>query len=101
MTWIRAAALWPKNRSRSSAVVEDTGSVNHAPFVPYQRLEAEVGTGRAVIISIEPDETLSRAVHRLDEGQVDLVTGGLQIGEAIGSYLDPEAVATALREAKG
>jgi hypothetical protein len=81
-------------------VVEETGSADRAPFVPYQRIEAEVGTGRAVIISIEPDETLSRAVHRLDEGQIDLVTGGLRIGEAIGSYLDPDACAAALREAR-
>jgi len=81
-------------------VVTESGSPDRAPFVPYQRIEAEVATGRAVIISIEPDETLSRAVHRLDEGQVDLVTGGLQIGDAIGSYLDPDAFAAALRAAK-
>jgi hypothetical protein len=97
----RVAAL---ARARSEglpwAVVEETGSVNHAPFVPYQRIEAEVGTGRAVIISIEPDETLSRAVHRLDRGQVDLATGALRIGEAIGSFLDPDALAAALHEAR-
>ena len=90
-----------RDQGQAWAVVEETGSPDRAPFVPYQRIEAEVGTGRAVIISIEPDETLSRVVHRLDEGQVDLVTGGLQVGEAIGSYLDPEAVAAALREARG
>ena len=33
--------------------------------VPAGRVE--VASGRAVIVSIEPDETLSRAVHRLDE----------------------------------
>jgi len=89
-----------RDHGRSWAVVEETGSADRAPFVPYQRIEAEVGSGRAVIISIEPDETLSRAVHRLDEGQIDLVTGGLLIGEAIGSFLDPEACAAALREAR-
>ena len=62
--------------------------------------EAEVGSGRAVVISIEPDETLSRAVHRLDHGQVDLATGALRIDEAIGSYLDREAFTAALREAR-
>jgi hypothetical protein len=96
-----AALARARDQGQAWAVVEETGSPDRAPFVPYQRIEAEVGTGRAVIISIEPDETLSRAVHRLDEGQVDLVTGGLQVGEAIGSYLDPEAVAAALREARG
>ena len=28
MTWIRFAALWPKNRSRSSGVVADTGQMH-------------------------------------------------------------------------
>jgi len=96
-----AALARARDQGQAWAVVEETGSPDRAPFVPYQRIEAEVGTGRAVIISIEPDETLSRVVHRLDEGQVDLVTGGLQIGEAIGSYLDPDAVAAALRETRG
>jgi hypothetical protein len=95
-----AALARARDQGQAWAVVEETGSPDRAPFVPYQRIEAEVGTGRAVIISIEPDETLSRAVHRLDEGQVDLVTGGLQVGEAIGSYLDPDAAAAALREAR-
>jgi hypothetical protein len=95
-----AALARAREQGQSWAVVEETGSPDRAPFVPYQRIEAEVGTGRAVIISIEPDETLSRAVHRLDEGQIDVVTGGLQIGEAIGSYLDPDAFAAALREAR-
>jgi hypothetical protein len=95
-----AALARARDQGQSWAVVEETGSADRAPFVPYQRIEAEVGTGRAVIISIEPDETLSRAVHRMDEGHVDLVTGGLQIGEAIGSYLDPDAFAAALREVR-
>ena len=82
------------------AIVAESGSEDRAPFVPYQRVEAEVGTGRTVIISIEPDETLSRAVYRLDQGQVDLASGALMIGEAIGSYLDREAFAAALREAR-
>ena len=95
-----AALAWARDRGESWAVVEETGSVDRAPFVPYQRIEAEVGTGRALIISIEPDETLSRAVHRLDRGQIDLVTGGLQIGDAIGTYLDPQEFETALRAAR-
>ena len=94
-----AALARARDQGESWAVVEETGSVSHAPFVPYQRIEAEVGTGRAVIIAIEPDETLSRAVYRLDQGQIDLGTGGLLIGETIGSFLDPDACAAALREA--
>jgi hypothetical protein len=95
-----AALARARAHGQSWAVVAETGSEDRAPFVPYQRIESEVGTGRAVIISIEPDETLSRAVHRLDHGQVDLATGALRIGEAIGSYLDREAFAAALREAR-
>jgi hypothetical protein len=95
-----AALARARDQGESWVVVEETGSVNHAPFIPYQRIEAETGTGRAVIISIEPDETLSRAVHRLDHGQIDLATGGLRIGEAIGSYLDLDAFTVALGEAR-
>ena len=95
-----AALAGARGQGRSWAVVSETGSEDRAPFVPYQRVEAEVGTGRAVIISIELDETLSRAVHRLDHGQVELASGALRIGEAIGSYLDREAFAAALRAAR-
>jgi len=95
-----AALAQARDQGQSWAVVEETGSEDRAPFIPYQRIEAEVASGRAVIISIEPDETLSRAVHRLDAGQIDPLTGGLRIGEAIGSYLDPDAFAAALREAR-
>ena len=95
-----AALARARDRGEAWAVVQETGSVDRAPFVPYQRIEAEAGTGRALIISIEPDETLSRAVHRLDHGQIDLITGALQVGEAVGSYLDREAFAAALSEAR-
>jgi hypothetical protein len=95
-----AALTRARDQGESWAVVAETGSEDRAPFVPYQRIEAEPGTGRAVIISIEPDETLSRALYRLDWGQIDLATGGLRIGEAIGSYLDRDAFAAALREVR-
>ena len=90
-----------RDQGLSWVVVEETGSPDRAPYIPYQRIEADVASGRAVIVSIEPDETLSRAVHRLDRGQIDLVTGGLRIGEVVGSYLDPDAFAAALRQVRG
>lgn len=95
-----AALTRARDQGESWAVVAETGSEDRAPFVPYQRIEAEPGTGRAVIISIEPDETLSRSLYRLDRGQIDLATGGLQVGEAVGSYLDRDAFAAALREVR-
>jgi hypothetical protein len=98
----RLAAL---DRARAEGlswvVVQETGSPDRAPYVPYQRIEAEVASGRAVIVSIEPDETLSRAVHRLDEGWIDGLTGSLLIGDVVGTYLDPDAFAAALRQARG
>jgi hypothetical protein len=95
-----AALARAREQGLTWAVVEETGSADRAPYVPYQRIEAEVSSGRAVVVSIEPDETLSRAVHRLDEGRIDLVTGGLRVGEPIGSYLDPDAFAAALQQAR-
>ena len=81
----------------SWTVVEESGQPDRAPYVPYQRVEAEADTGRAVIVSIGPDETLSRAVYRLDAGQVDAASGALRIGDPLGSYLDPDECAAALR----
>jgi len=78
-------------------VVEENGQPERAPYVPYHRVEAETGTGRAVIVSIGPDETLSRAVYRLDAGQIDLASGALRVGDPLGSYLDPDECAAALR----
>lgn len=89
-----------REQGLSWTVVEESGSADRAPYVPYQRIEAEVESGRAVVVSIGPDETLSRAVYRLDAGQIDLSSGALRIGEPFGSYLDPDEFATALRQAQ-
>jgi hypothetical protein len=98
----RLAAL-DRGRQEGQAwvVVEESGSPERAPYVPYHRVEAEVASGRAVIISIGPDETLSRAVYRLDAGQLDVASGALSIGDELGSYLDPEDLAAALRQVRG
>ena len=82
----------------SWTVVEENGQPERAPYVPYQRVEAEPATGRAVIVSIGPDETLSRAVYRLDAGQIDPASGVLRIGDPLGSYLDPAECDAALRQ---
>jgi hypothetical protein len=95
-----AALARAREQGLAWAVVEEIGSPDRAPFIPYQRVEADVSSGRAVVVSMEPDETLSRAVHRLDECQIDLVTGGLRVGDPVGSYLDPDEFAAALRQAR-
>jgi hypothetical protein len=92
-----AALTRAAEQGQSWAVVEESGQADRAPYVPYQRVEAEVGSGRAVIVSIGPDETLSRAVYRLDAGQIDVASGALRIGDPLGSYLDPGECAAALR----
>ena len=79
-------------------VVEENGEAERAPYLPYQRVEAEPGTGRAVIVSIGPDETLSRAVYRLDAAQIDLSSGALEFGDPLGTYLDPDECTAALRQ---
>ena len=95
-----AALARARGQGQPWAIAGEAGSADLVPYTAYQRVEAEVATGRAVIISIEPDETLTRAVHRLDAGQVDLVTGALQIGETLGSYPDRGALEEALRRAR-
>ena len=89
-----------REQGLSWAVVEESGQPERAPYVPYQRVEAEVGTGRAVVVSIGPDETLSRAVYRLDAGQIDMVSGALRIGDPLGTYLDPAECTAALRRTR-
>jgi len=97
----RLAALGrARDEGLAWAVVEESGDEARAPFVPYQRVEAHVPSGRAVIISIEPDETLVGAVHCLDAGELDLATGGLQVGESLGSYPDAAALTEALGQAR-
>jgi hypothetical protein len=77
-------------------VVEENGDQARAPYIPYQRVEAHVRSGRAVIISVEPDETLTGAVHRIDAADLDLATGTLHPGAELGSYPTAEAATQAL-----
>lgn len=77
-------------------VVEEIGDVSRAPYLPYQRVEAHVPSGRAVLIAIEPDETLSGSIWRLDSAQLEPGTGRLAIGDPIGSYTSSAACDEAL-----
>jgi len=95
-----AALARARDQDLDWTVVEENGDPARAPYLPYQRVEAHVRSGRAVIISIEPDETLVRAVHRLDAAEVDLATGGLRAGAELGSYGDEQALAQALLRAR-
>jgi hypothetical protein len=95
-----AALARARDEGLDWTVVEENGDPARAPYLPYQRVEAHVRSGKAVIISIEPDETLVGAVHRLDAAEVDLGTGGLQAGAALGSYNSGQEAAQALQHAR-
>jgi hypothetical protein len=94
-----AALARARDQGLAWAVVEESGDEARAPYIPYSRVEAHVPTGRAVIVSVEPDEMMS-AVHRLDAGELDLATGALRVGESLGSYPGPGALARALDQAR-
>jgi hypothetical protein len=95
-----AALAQARGQGLEWAVVAEAGDLARVPYLPYQRVEAHVRSGRAVIVSVGPDETLTTAVHRLDAGELDLVTGGLRVGRELGSYADAEALALALQQAR-
>lgn len=95
-----AALARARDQGLDWTVVEENGDPARAPYLPYQRVEAHVPSGRGVIISIEPDETLVRAVHRLDAAKVDLDTGGLRAGAEMGSYTDEQTLEQALQQAR-
>ena len=95
-----AALARARDEGLDWTVVEENGDPARAPYLPYQRVEAHVRSGKAVIISIELDETLVGAVHRLDAAEVDLGTGGLQAGTALGSYGSEQEAAQALQHAR-
>lgn len=93
----RLAALGrARDQGLEWTVVEENGDLARAPYIPYQRVEAHVRSGRAVIISVEPDEALTGAVHRIDAADLDLATGALHPGAELGSYGNAEAATHAL-----
>lgn len=87
------------------ALVEETGALEQAPLHLYQRVEVHASTGRALIATVQPDETCSRAVYQLEGGQLDMTTGRLEYGDApeipSGEYRDRatwEAAAADIRQ---
>jgi len=72
---------------RAWVVVEERGAPEGDPFLPYERLEVEVGTGRGLLVSTDPDDDYRRCVHLVRAVRLDLSTG------AVAPDLhDPEAV---------
>jgi hypothetical protein len=75
----RLRALDAARRGGETRVVlEESGDFAGDPFRPYRRLEAEVATGRALLISATPDEEFGRCVHTVEALRVDLQTGAVR-----------------------
>ena len=76
-------------------VLEEDGYSPGDPFVPYHRLEAEVATGRALLVTANADEEFRSTTHRVEPVHVDLESG--QVDEArssdVAATLHPDATA--------
>ncbi len=59
-------------------VLEERGFSEGDPFVPYTRLEVEVGTGRALVVTTRADEDFRAAVHAVEQLRLDLDTGSME-----------------------
>jgi hypothetical protein len=76
-------------------VLEEAGAREGDPFLPYERLEVEVATGRAILVTAEPDDDYRGCAHHVRRVRLDLGTG------AVGADAeDPDAVAFADAEAR-
>src|SRR5579875_1788010 len=82
------------------AAAEQSGDRESLPYRPYQRVEAHLPSGRAVVVSAVPDETLSRVAWHLDEAALDPADGSLAVGRRIGSYPTAAACEASLALAK-
>jgi hypothetical protein len=59
-------------------VTEETGHPEGDPFLPYHRLEVEVDTGRALLVSAAADDDFRDVHHTVRVVQVDLDSGVVQ-----------------------
>jgi hypothetical protein len=66
-----------RRRGESRVVLEESGEFSGDPFRPYRRVEAEVATGCALLVSATPDEEFRRCLHAVEALQIDLGTGAV------------------------
>jgi hypothetical protein len=64
-----------RQAGRAWVVVEETGASDGDPFVPYSRLEVEVGTGRALLVTAAPDDDYREVQHQVRPVRLDPATG--------------------------
>lgn len=82
---------------RSWVVLEERGVPAGDPFLPYTRLEAEVATGRALLVTASPDEEFRSVVHAVTPMRLDLDTGAVE-DDADGPEATTHATSTAREE---
>jgi hypothetical protein len=63
---------------QSWVVVQEAGHAEGDPFLPYHRLEVEVATGRALLVSAAADDDFREVHHTVQVVQVDLDNGIVQ-----------------------
>lgn len=73
-------------------VLEERGEYRGDPFMPYHRLEVEVATGRALLVTARGDDEFREVVHGVEELCLDLATGALL--ELLGDGVAPTSPAS-------
>lgn len=87
-------------------VIEEGGHSEGDPFLPYHRLEVEVNTGRALLVSAIADDAFRDVHHTVQAVQINLGNGVVQeiaTGEPAVTFPDAaarEARASAMRAAR-
>lgn len=75
----RVRSLWAaRSRGEQWAVLEVSGNPDGDPVLPYRRLEAEVATGRALLVRAVPDEQFRGVVHAVEPLAVDVESGAVR-----------------------
>lgn len=73
----RSRIMTAREAGASWTVIEESGDPRGDPFAPYTRLEVDVATGRALLVTARPDENFRGCEHAVRVMRVDLDTGEL------------------------
>ena len=67
-----------RDDGRAWVVLEESGHAAGDPFSPYRRLEVDVTTGRAVLVTTTPDDRFTMVQHGVRLARLDLISGALE-----------------------